>query len=340
MNMDYDYILEHSLGGLFGQALGDSFGTPAMLRPETTEKLFGWISDFQVPPADHPAHGGFPAAHITDDTEQAMTLAKMYIRDRKVTVEGTVEGICEWYDMVDGDNSKYVGPSTRKGVQALKKGADPYKSGLTGDTNGSSMRISPVGIMNCGNPEHACEEAILSCVPTHYTMAAVAGACAVAGAIARGMMPGATLDDMIETGIKSADDNFWKGAPWFASSVARKIKFGVEIARDKSKSIKQRLLDVYDFVGGGFLASEAVPSAFAMLAMGEGDVMKTIELATNMSGDADTIGAMCTAMAGARAGFSAIPSSVISKIEEVNSSWNFRETAKGLADIAYERLSK
>lgn len=338
--MDYDYILEHSLGGVYGQALGDSFGIPAMLRPEVTEKLFGWITDFQTPPLDHPAHGGFPAGHITDDTEQAMTLAKIFIRDQKVSVEGTVEGICQWYDWIDGDNSKYVGPSSRKAIQALKKGADPYKTGLSGDTNGSGMRVSPVGIMNAGNPKQACEDALLTCVPSHYTMTAVSGTCAVAAGIARGMMPGSTVEDVIETGIKAADEYFWKGSPWFASSIARKIKFGVDIANDKSKSIKQRLLDIYDFVGGGFLASEAIPSAFAIFAMAEGDVMNTAELATNMSGDSDTIGAMAVALAGARAGFSKFPDKVIEKIDTVNDVWNFREIAKGLADIAYKRLEK
>lgn len=336
--MDYNYLLDHAKGALFGQAIGDSFGIPALLRPEDTEKVFGWITRFETPTLDHPAHAGFPAGHITDDTEQAITLAQIFLRDRKVTVEGTAEGICAWYDRIDGDNSVYVGPSTRKAVNALKGGKDPHTTGFAGDTNGSGMRVSPVGIMNAGNPDNAAAEALQSCVPSHYTYAAVAGTCAVAAAIARGMMPGATIDDMIQEGIKQAEANFFKAHPWFASNVSRKIELGVSIARDSSRTLKQKLYDIYDFIGGGFLADQAIPSAFALLALGEGDVMKTAEYAVNMSGDADTIGAMAVAMAGAYAGFHTIPEDVIKTVETVNPEWPFEETAKGLCDLAWERL--
>ena len=97
---------------------------------------------------------------------------------------------------------------------------------------------------------------------------------------------------------------------------------------------------LYDFIGGGFLASEAVPSAFGIFAMGGGDVMKTAELAVNMSGDADTIGAMAVAVAGAFSGFSKIPESAVKMIETVNPDWAFRTIACGLAELAWERLNE
>ncbi|MGI6440152.1 MAG: ADP-ribosylglycohydrolase family protein [Sphaerochaetaceae bacterium] len=337
--MNYDIMLDHAMGGIFGQAIGDAFGIPALLRPELTEKQFGWITSFLEPTPDHPAHGGMPRARITDDTEQALVLAEIFLRDNKVSVEGTVEGILKWYDMIDGDNSPYVGPSTRKAVLGLKQGKDPYTTGDTGDTNGSAMRISPVGIMNAGDIHQACEDAYLTCVPSHHTYSAVSATCAVSGAIAKAMIPGSSLEDIIETGITCAEENRWRGMSWFASNVARRIAFGVELASDKNKSVKERLLDIYDFIGGGFLASEAIPSAFALFYMAEGDVMLTAELSANMSGDADTIGAIACAMAGAYSGFSSIPSSSVALVEEVNETWKFREIATDLALYAMKRGS-
>lgn len=336
----YGYLLDHVMGGVFGQAIGDAFGTPALLRPEDTQKKFGWINSFLTPPIEHPAHGGFCAGHITDDTEQAMSLAMVMIRDKKASVEGTAEAIVNWFNAVGGENSPYVGPSTKKAVMALKNGADPYNSGKTGDTNGSAMRVSVVGLLNACNAEKAGDDAAITCIPTHNTHSAVAATSAVAAAVAKAVCADSTIDAVIEAGISAAKKHMWDGEPWFASDVSRKISAAVAIAKDEYRSVKQRLMDLYDFIGGGFLASEAVPSAFGIFAMGGGDVMKTAELAVNMSGDADTIGAMAVAVAGAFSGFSKIPESAVKMIETVNPDWAFRTIACGLAELAWERLNE
>ena len=48
---------------------------------------------------------------------------------------------------------------------------------------------------------------------------------------------------------------------------------------------------------------------------GEGDPKETAILAANLSGDADTIGAIACAMAGAYAGFDAIPAADVAVLE-------------------------
>lgn len=262
------------------------------------------------------------------------------IRDKKTSVEGTAEAIVNWFNAVGGENSPYVGPSTKKAVIALKNGADPYNSGKTGDTNGSAMRVSVVGLMNACNAGKAGDDAAITCIPTHNTHSAVAATSAVAAAVAQAVCADSTIDAVIEAGISAAKKHMWDGEPWFASDVSRKISAAVAIAKDEYRSVKQRLMDLYDFIGGGFLASEAVPSAFGIFAMGGGDVMKTAELAVNMSGDADTIGAMAVAVAGAFSGFSKIPESAVKMIETVNPDWAFRTIACGLAELAWERLNE
>ena len=136
------------LGGLYGQALGDAFAMPAQVHPDDTERCFGWLDSWQSAPDDHIVHAGLPAGRITDDSEQAFSIAQAVIDAGAVTLEAAVTGIVSWYDRVDGDNSPYVGPSTRRGVNALKAGEDPRTTGLWGDTNGAPMRISPIGLLH------------------------------------------------------------------------------------------------------------------------------------------------------------------------------------------------
>ena len=112
------------LGGIFGQALGDAWAMPALLNPrDTWEYHHGWITDFLPGPAFHPFHGGMVAGKVTDDTEQAYALAEEIIREGKVSIEGTARAVMNWYDRIDGDNCPYVGPSTRRAVLAMKRGA-------------------------------------------------------------------------------------------------------------------------------------------------------------------------------------------------------------------------
>jgi ADP-ribosylglycohydrolase len=150
-------MIDNILGGLYGQALGDAWAMPAMLHPDDTWEMYGgWITEFLPGPEEHDFHRGLAAARITDDTEQAVALAESIIEDGKVTVEGAARAIIRWYDRVGGDTCQYVGPSTRRAVQAIKAGADLNKSGRFGDTNGSAMRVSPVGLIHAGSGRSGC----------------------------------------------------------------------------------------------------------------------------------------------------------------------------------------
>lgn len=106
-------MLNKILGGLYGQALGDAWGMPALLTPEATWEYFGgWIEDFKPAPEHHPVHAGLPAGRVTDDTEQAFALAQAILAERRMTAEGAARALMAWYERVGGDRSPYVGPST------------------------------------------------------------------------------------------------------------------------------------------------------------------------------------------------------------------------------------
>ncbi len=72
--------LNSALGALYGLAIGDALGMPTqLLSPEDVDRRFGMITWFQPAPDDHPIAAGLPAGHITDDTEQALLIARLLI---------------------------------------------------------------------------------------------------------------------------------------------------------------------------------------------------------------------------------------------------------------------
>jgi len=325
------------LGCLYGQALGDAFAMPAQVHPADTEREFGWLDTWEAAPADHIVHAGLPAGRITDDSEQAFSIAQAVIDAGGVTLEAAVNGLVAWYDRVDGDNSPYVGPSTRRGLNALKRGEDPRTTGLWGDTNGAPMRIAPIGLLHPGDIEGAVADTVTVCMPTHFTQPAVSGAAAVAAAVAMAMGEDVSLDAVITAGLRGAEQGAEHGRRWFGCSVVFKMEQALEIANSNS-STRNRLRRLFDEVGATLNVPETVGAAFGLLAMAQGDPKQTAILAANLSGDADTIGAIACAMAGTYADFDAIPAEDVAVLEgdEVFRSYHVREIATGLLRLAQD----
>jgi ADP-ribosylglycohydrolase len=332
-------LYEHILGGLMGQAFGDAFAMPALLHPQATwDHYDGWITGFHPGPAGHPAHEGLPAARVTDDTEQAFALAHSIIRYCAVTVEGAAEALLSWYDSVDGDNAPFVGPSTRKACQSLKRGADPRRTGLTGDTNGGAMRICPVGLIHPGDPTAAVRDAAVACRPSHFTDVAVSAASAVAAAVAAALTPGIELGQIIAAGRRGAQEGRALGSPWFGASIARRIDLALELVRgadlQDEQEVFRRIRELYDLIGSTLAAAEAVPSAFGILSLAEGDPLLCARYAAALSGDADTVAAMACAIAGAWKGVASFPQDMVTPLRQANPELDFEVVARGLTDIA------
>ncbi|MCC6613304.1 MAG: ADP-ribosylglycohydrolase family protein [Anaerolineae bacterium] len=323
------------LGGLYGQALGDAWGMPAYFDPDQTWKAYGWIEDFLPGPDDHEVHGGLPACRITDDSEQAFSLAQAYIAHGGVTLEASIEAIVAWYDRTGGDQSRYVGPSTRRGVQALKRGDDPYTTGRMGDTNGAAMRVSVVGLLHPNDPMGAIEDAHISCIPTHNTSVAISGAAAIAAAIAVAMRDDATLDAVIAAGMLGAEIGRQKGNPWLGPSVTRRIEMAVNIAR-KGGEPRAIMRELYDVVGTSLSIVETVGAAFGVLVMADADPRQTAIYAANLSGDADTVAAIACAIAGAYRGIGAIPQEICAKLDAdpIFADYHVPQLAEGIERLA------
>ncbi len=321
-------------GGFFGQALGDAWAMPALLNPQQTWDFYGgYIETLIEAPDSHPVHRGLKAGQVTDDTEQAAAIAEIIIKTGVVTPENIAQALVLWYDRIGGDDSLYVGPSSRRAILGIKRGDDLNETGRFGDTNGAAMRVSPIGLINPGNAAQAVKDTAVSCIPSHNTDVAVSGACAISGAISTALEPGSSLEKIVQAGIDSAAQGRQYGNTWLGASIPRRIMLAVDlVSNDKPK--RERLQDVYDLVGTSLAMSESVPAAFGVLVMADGDPNQSAILSAALSGDADTVGAMACAIAGAWKGIDAFEPGHIELLRSANPWLDFDKLIDGLYQLA------
>src|SRR5262249_62120455 len=68
-----------ALGALYGLAIGDALGMPAQSLPraEVVARYGALVGGFHPGPPGHPLAAGLSAGSVTDDTEQAVLLARL-----------------------------------------------------------------------------------------------------------------------------------------------------------------------------------------------------------------------------------------------------------------------
>ena len=71
-------------GALYGLAIGDALGMPTQMlsRAEIVRRWGPLVPGFEPAPPGHPIAGGMPAGTVTDDTEQAVLLARLLVKGR------------------------------------------------------------------------------------------------------------------------------------------------------------------------------------------------------------------------------------------------------------------
>ncbi|WP_448595249.1 ADP-ribosylglycohydrolase family protein, partial [Thermoflexus hugenholtzii] len=114
------------------------------------------------------------------------------------------------------------------------------------------------------------------------------------------------------------------------------IRIALEIAAQPLPPFS-RIILLYETVGSTLATTEAVPAAFGILAMAEGDPIRAAIYAAALSGDADTVGAIACAIAGAWQGIAAFPSALLRQLDEANPTLRLRERAGRLMDILRAR---
>ena len=311
---------DRAVGALYGLAIGDALGMPTQLMSRTgIAERYGVIDRFRAADAWHPLAGGLPAGHITDDTEQALLLARLLIEGHGHVAPGIfARALVEWEDAMRARGSlDLLGPSTKRAVQAVLDGEPLATAGRFGTTNGAAMRVTPVGILRTWQPTDIFVDLVAeTSFVSHNTGVAIAGAAAVAAAVSAGI-DGANLEGAVEAAVEAAQVGAKRGYWVAAADVASRIRLAIDLA--DPADVDGSLTRLYEIVGTSLATQESVPAVFGILATFPDDPWSAVCSAASLGGDSDTVAAMAGAIGGALHGTAGFPAGARETVATVNS---------------------
>lgn len=287
-------LLSRAQGAMSGLAAGDALGRPVEgMSAEMIRKTYGSVSDFV-----NMTPGG------SDDTEYALLTASAIL---KYGINITADNFADfWIEKVCSQTAAFAGAgfSEMNAIANLRKGLRPPQSGQHNHawSDGLAMRVAPIGVVSAGDFEIAKRITIADGLVSHSGEGIHSGVI-IAVAISAAMK-GLSSDVVFEESMKAIPQNSW------SYRAMRDVKEIIETHGDSPvHEIADLLLDqvaVTDYFYAD-LAPEAVSLAMASVLYGRGDFARTLLFAVNLGRDADTIAAMAGAVAGALAGYEAIP---------------------------------
>ncbi len=302
-------------GALYGLAIGDALGMPTQMlsRAEIQNRWGDVLPGFEPAPPGHPIAAGQPAGSVTDDTEQAVLLARLLVMG-PIDPGELARALVAWErEMAARGSLDLLGPSTKRAVAAVLAGAPPEEAGATGATNGAAMRIAPVGIaVPPGDLPSLVDHVVSASSVTHNTGIALAGAAAVAAAVSAGVA-GAGIAEATALAVEAARIAATRGHWVAGADVAARIEWATGLVADRNQAEAAEL--IYTLVGTSLATQESVPAAFAVLAAAPSDPWRACLLAASLGGDCDTIAAMAGAVAGACHGLESFPPDAIAVID-------------------------
>lgn len=275
---------DRARGVLLGLACGDALGRPVEFKSASKISAEHGRLDEMI------GHGTWnqPAGTITDDTEQALCIARSLVEQQTFDPADVADRFVAWYDTGPFD----IGGMTRRALNQLKRGDEWDKAGQQvweqspegqNAGNGSVMRCAPLAISYARDSERLIEVSRQSSQITHADPRCTYG-CAVLNLTIAGM-----LDDAA-TPLGDALDYVGSDAP-------DKLVAALEpLARGESPGA----LETSGYVVHS-LQTALHDGLFAESAE------EAIVTAANRGGDTDTIGAVAGAVAGARFGASTLP---------------------------------
>jgi ADP-ribosylglycohydrolase/fructose-1,6-bisphosphatase/inositol monophosphatase family enzyme len=260
--------LSRGLGCLLGQAIGDSLGALVEFRPaaEIAEKFPHGVREL----ADGGSWGAM-AGQPTDDTELALSLARSLVAEHGFDPNVVRVAYRKWM----ASNPFDIGSTTRHGL--LDEHDDMSQS------NGSLMRVSPLGLWAAGDPRKAASAARDDSLLTHRNPACVDSCAAFCAALAVAI-GGGSREQMLDAARAEAH----------LASVREAIERAVR---------GERPADFQAHQGWVLLAlQEAFFQLLHAPSLEEG-LVDTV----SQGGDADTNGAIAGALLGAFHGREALP---------------------------------
>lgn len=272
-------------GTLVGTAIGDALGAPVEGRHHVDPS---YLERARRDPAP---------LRYTDDTAMTIAVARSLARMGEFDGADVASTLA---DIHDAEPWRGYGPGPAKVFARLRSGVPWDEAGahLYGGEgsfgNGAAMRVAPVAVFTSPDLDGAAVMAERSARITHHHPEGIDGAVAQAVAIAA-ILPSPPerldLDEVIE---------------------AVRLRVQTDVFRHKLAHLHDAVAEPDDqramaVLGNGIEAHASVPTALYCALTRRDSFEEAVLTAIGMGGDADTIGAMTGALAGALHGLSAVP---------------------------------
>lgn len=314
-------------GALYGMALGDAMGMPAELwgRQKSREFFDGKITGFMDGPQENDVAFNYKKGQFTDDTSQAIViLDSLESTNFKPNSKDIAKRMLKWAEKENAFENNILGPTSKVALAKFKEGIDSRLVTDKALSNGSAMRIPPVGCLF--RPEKSKE--IVDYVyevsrATHTSDVAIAGASMIAAGVASALVNN-DFEKVITDILTIEKEGYKRGSETFSPRLAERVKIGIQIAKDNKGDEEVFSKKIYDVIGSGVGIIESVPAAIS-IAYYTQDPNKSCLMCANLGGDTDTIGAMATAICGAFVGYSNINSDYIEILKIQNPSTDFNK---------------
>jgi ADP-ribosylglycohydrolase len=305
-------------GVLAGGALGDALGMPTECwsQQKIRQHFPNGVTELIASDENDVFGRKLAAGAITDDTINVLMILSMIKKNKgRILVDDYIAELKEWNE--NSPVSAFVsGPSTLRALEKIAQGVPIEETGVTGTTNGASMKIAPIGLISdYHNLSELVKNVAEICLPTHNTKIAIAGASAVAAAVSYTVRGGDSIEEIWQLAFAAIEAAQDYGHDFPAASLIFRMKQARGILQDETdeQMILQRL---YEEIGTGMETIETIPSTFAIVELASGNPLKAAQLSASIGWDTDTIGAISAAICGGMQ--PELPREMIRQIEEVN----------------------
>jgi ADP-ribosylglycohydrolase len=292
-----DLLFEKVYGCLVGGLIGDAMGAPAEGKHyEEIAKLFGEINDFE--------------GSGTDDSAIKLILIDAILESRGyVTAD-------EYAAAFLRNKKKYYRlfyiPVRNMFHKIESRLTLPVYAGLGNmHSSSSAMSISPMGLINACNPRQAAIETfdVAGLIHAGDSTFCRDAACAMAAATAEAMNPSATVESILRASTAYLHRTSSKEMLDWIERTLKMAREAGGYARFREDFYKTNLGDIVSD------SRETVPCVLSLFYLAQGDPIQCVVYGANFGRDADTIGTMAGALAGAFKGIAGIKPEWVAKIE-------------------------
>ncbi|HID06953.1 MAG TPA: hypothetical protein EYP10_07365, partial [Armatimonadetes bacterium] len=271
--------------------VGDALGMPVEgWGHRRIASTYGWVCNMHA--------GWLPQGAYTDDTEMMIGIAESWLRCDGFDAEDMVRTFLQNYDPRRGYgiSTLQVFELWRRGVPHEEASLRIFDGGSYG--NGAAMRIAPIGLLFHDDPIQLRHYAEAVSRLTHAHPIGIEGAVLQAYAIATAVNADPQARFEPHEFVITIRNFMTAGQP----ELHQALSYVLELL-DRNPTIDE----VVAQLGNDTTVHRSMPTALYAFAAHWHSFEEAVSYAVNLGGDADTIGAMTGAIAGAFHGVRAIP---------------------------------